>query len=625
MKWGYYNIPVHTLRKILVMDEGSLFFDLKAVKGDLLRGIHKCSQRGLMNSAKWLAELNYALNDVKLDNVKLNYDQDKVSSESDSYLLAKSYFDLKEYDRCAFFTESCRVPKTRFLHLYSRYLASEKKRINNMTEKTLSAVMEPSEMGPLRELASDLRRERSEGSLGSSSLDGFGLYLLGIVAKRLDLLAEAEEALVAAVNAEPTHWGAWLELASLVTDRSKLVDLKLPSHWIKHFFLGHVYLEIQLNAEALSTYWSLSHAGFGKSNYITAQTAIAHHNQRDVDQAIALFQKLQKCDPYRLDNLDTYSNLLYVKELKVELANLAHHATQIDEYRAETCCVIGNLYSLRAEHQKAVLYFTRALKLNPYFLSAWTLMGHEFMEMKNTNAAIRSYRQAIEVNRRDYRAWYGLGQTYEILKMPAYCLYYYHRAQALKPMDSRMLVALGETYEKLERMRQALGCYKKARGVGDIEGGALLKMAKIYEKLKELDHAAESYKEYVQENEPRTEDGSVVIGSGSIVATTPIVSSASPRIGGGGGDRIEMAQAYKFLANYFIRRDNLDEAYVYSQRCLEYDETKEEGKALLRTIAQKRSLQEEGSMQVEEPNCSSGELYLAAPNLDWQEKKHRHL
>lgn len=46
-------------------------------------------------------------------------------------------------------------------------------------------------------------------------------------------------------------------------------------------------------------------------------------------------------DPYRLDNLDTYSNILYVKELKTELADLAHTAVNIDKYRVETCCVIG--------------------------------------------------------------------------------------------------------------------------------------------------------------------------------------------------------------------------------------------------------------------------------------------
>ena len=67
----------------------------------------------------------------------------------------------------------------------------------------------------------------------------------------------------------------------------------------------------------------------------------------------------------------------------------------MDENFYDELCIIGNYYSLRSEHQKAVLYFQRALKLNPQYLSAWTLMGHEFMEMKNTNAAIQSYRQAI--------------------------------------------------------------------------------------------------------------------------------------------------------------------------------------------------------------------------------------
>jgi hypothetical protein len=37
---------------------------------------------------------------------------------------------------------------------------------------------------------------------------------------------------------------------------------------------------------------------------------------------------------------------------------------------------------------QAVLYFRRALKLNRHYLSAWTLMGHEYVELKNPPAAI---------------------------------------------------------------------------------------------------------------------------------------------------------------------------------------------------------------------------------------------
>ena len=37
---------------------------------------------------------------------------------------------------------------------------------------------------------------------------------------------------------------------------------------------------------------------------------------------------------------------------------------------------------------QAVLYFQRALKQDRRFLNAWTLMGHEYVEMKNPPAAI---------------------------------------------------------------------------------------------------------------------------------------------------------------------------------------------------------------------------------------------
>ena len=37
---------------------------------------------------------------------------------------------------------------------------------------------------------------------------------------------------------------------------------------------------------------------------------------------------------------------------------------------------------------QSVQYFQRALKLNKRCLSAWTLMGHEYLELKNPAAAI---------------------------------------------------------------------------------------------------------------------------------------------------------------------------------------------------------------------------------------------
>ena len=45
--------------------------------------------------------------------------------------------------------------------------------------------------------------------------------------------------------------------------------------------------------------------------------------------------------------MDTYSNIPYVKEEFATLSHLAHRCAAADKYRPETCCVIGNYYSLK--------------------------------------------------------------------------------------------------------------------------------------------------------------------------------------------------------------------------------------------------------------------------------------
>jgi anaphase-promoting complex subunit 8 len=144
------------------------------------------------------------------------------------------------------------------------------------------------------------------------------------------------------------------------------------------------------------------------------------------------FDAILRIDPFRVDDIDIFSNILYVQDNKLKLSKLAHEFLNITRDRPEVCCLVGNHYSLRQEHEKAVKYFRRATELDRTYLTAWTLMGHEYVEMKNSHAAIEAYRRAVDINRKDYRAWYGLGQAYELLSMHNYALYYYQHATALR-------------------------------------------------------------------------------------------------------------------------------------------------------------------------------------------------
>jgi hypothetical protein len=48
--------------------------------------------------------------------------------------------------------------------------------------------------------------------------------------------------------------------------------------------------------------------------------------------------------------MDTYSNILFVKEAFAPLSHLAHRLAVTDKYTPEACCVIGNYYSLKVRH-----------------------------------------------------------------------------------------------------------------------------------------------------------------------------------------------------------------------------------------------------------------------------------
>ncbi len=92
-----------------------------------------------------------------------------------------------------------------------------------------------------------------------------------------------------------------------------------------------------------------------------------------------------------------------MQESRAELSHLAHACLKIDKFQCETSCVIGNYYSLKGKHEKAILSFERALRVNPGCLSAYTLMGHEYVELRNTSSAVVCYRRAVDLSPADYR------------------------------------------------------------------------------------------------------------------------------------------------------------------------------------------------------------------------------
>ncbi|KAI5867246.1 TPR-like protein [Durotheca rogersii] len=498
------------------------------LRGALQEAVIKCSERCLYQSSKWAAELLNAipepepsLDDSQLSDASAGYASTIIAPNTDpeeaalemreinKYLLAKSFFDCREYDRCAavFLPDSTlagvvtlrepsnTTPKGKgkarasvgdvkasdsaqalpqlsqrslFLALYAKYLSGEKRK-----DEDAEMIMGPMDIGTCvnkqlltvsRVLEAWFEQRRTEDGEEAEGSQGWLEYLYGIVLSREKNEELALYWLVRSVHLFPMNWGCWLEMTSLI---SRVEDLnrimpRLPQNIVSFMFHIHTSLELYQHDANLANSLDQLLNIFPTSSFLLTCDALLSYHAKDLVAAEQHFSRILSLHPHRLDSLDHYSNILYVMNSRPKLAFLAHLCSSVDKFRPESCVVIGNYYSLLSLHEKAVQYFRRALMLDRSCLSAWTLMGHEYVELKNTHAAIESYRRAVDVNRRDYRAWYGLGQTYEVLEMHAYALWYYKKAAGLRPWDGKMWMAVGSCLERMNRNQDGIKALKRA-------------------------------------------------------------------------------------------------------------------------------------------------------------------
>ncbi|KAM3083479.1 Anaphase-promoting complex subunit 8 [Clarireedia jacksonii] len=638
------------------------------LRGSLQEAVVKCSERCLYQSAKWAAELLTSIptnedldepEDSQMTEVLPvegvppivltgNVDPDEAQLEAkeiNKYLLAKSFFDCREFDRCAAvflpdtllsgilstttgkgsqngtttrskgkgkasaIRSSAGAPsgipklsqKSLFLALYAKFMSGEKKK-----DEDSEMVMGPHDGGNtvnkqlvtiIRILEAWFRERRSEtGEIVGSQ--GWLEYLYGMVLAKDKNEEEAMRWLIKSVELFPMNWGCWLEMTSLIG--------RVEDNILSFIFHLHTSLELYQSTPSLSNSLSQLLSIFPTNPFLLTCLALLSYHTKDFVTADAHFSNLLALHPHRLDSLDHYSNILYVMNLRPKLSFLAHLCSSVDKFRPESCVVIGNYYSLLSSHEKAVQYFRRALTLDRSCLSAWTLMGHEYVELKNTHAAIESYRRAVDVNRRDYRAWYGLGQTYEVLEMHAYALWYYKRAAGLRPWDGKMWMAVGSCLQKMGRDLEGIKALKRALladsyydvGVGSSFGSSgrerngtmdpeiLLQIAGMYERLED-EAEARTYMEMCVAQEEGENDQSVINihddeASEDDDTRQPLQQTSEG--GGGTGVTAATSKARMWLAKYAMRTGDYKRAMQLATELCQDGVEVEEAKALVREV-----------------------------------------
>ena len=208
----------------------------------------------------------------------------------------------------------------------------------------------------------------------------------------------SEDSIAEACRKYPLNWSAWQALIPMLASEEEEKALDLPrDHWVYTWFVGVFQLEMQKNKESLVTFDSLSN-DFPQSKLLLGHVAARRITTSESLKRLIASTKICKKSIRIASKAWTITQTCSTSRNCLQSCLISHTICEHGQIRAGDVLRCGQLFSLKSMHNKAVVYFKRALKLNPRYLSAWTLMGHEYVEMKNPAAAIDAYRHAVDIN-----------------------------------------------------------------------------------------------------------------------------------------------------------------------------------------------------------------------------------
>ncbi|KAG5033510.1 hypothetical protein JHK85_017492 [Glycine max] len=191
---------------------------------------------------------------------------------------------------------------------------------------------------------------------------------------------------------------------------------------------------------------------------------IAHAENDDDQQAIAAMMRAQEANPTNLEvllalgvshtnELEQTAALKYLygwlrhhpkygtlapPEMAdslyyADVARLFNEAAELSPDDADVHIVLGVMYNLSREYDKAIASFERALKLKPQDYSLWNKLGATQANSVQSADAIMAYQQALDLKPNYVRAWANMGISYANQGMYDESIRYYVRALAMNP------------------------------------------------------------------------------------------------------------------------------------------------------------------------------------------------
>ncbi|MCY4046693.1 MAG: tetratricopeptide repeat protein [Candidatus Dadabacteria bacterium] len=172
-----------------------------------------------------------------------------------------------------------------------------------------------------------------------------------------------------------------------------------------------------------------------------------------------------------------------------------YHIKTAREYFAD-----GNAHYQIGKYEKAIESYTRAIKINPQYATAYINRGNCYFQIKDREKAISDYTGAIEIDPQHAMAYNNLGTCYFQIGENEKAISDYTRAIEIDPQCAMAYGNRGDCYSKIGENEKAISDYTNAIEIGPQDTVAYYNRGYCYSQIEEYQKAISDYTRAIEIN-----------------------------------------------------------------------------------------------------------------------------
>ena len=231
---------------------------------------------------------------------------------------------------------------------------------------------------------------------------------------------------------------------------------------------------------------------------IEYQSALAFHQNGQLVEAQALYEKILKKEPNHSDSLHLLGVIFCQTKQLQRAVDSIDKAIKINPSNEVFYSNRGNALSDLKQLDAAVASYDEAIKLDPSYAEAHSNRGNALQDLKQLDAAVASYDKAIRLVPGYTEAYYNRGNALKELKQFDVAVASYDEAIKLDPSYAEAYSNRGNALQDLKQLDAAVASYDRAIQLKPDYAEAYYNRGNVLKDLKQLSAAVASYDKAIQ-------------------------------------------------------------------------------------------------------------------------------